>query len=173
MMNRISFLVVATAAGALGAAAVIAPFVHSLGSTSIREASAPAVIAAAAAAVPDAVAARGRYVIATSGCNDCHTPGYMTNDGTTPEQEWLKGDALGWQGPWGTTYAMNLRITVKDKTVTIRLNGKEVVSWTQPADWGGGREGAGRALGSGTFALQGHDPNSTVHYKNIRVKPLP
>ena len=24
-----------------------------------------------------------------------------------------------------------------------------------------------------TFALQGHDPNSIVHYKNIRVKPLP
>ena len=34
-------------------------------------------------------------------------------------------------------------IIVQDKTVTIRLNGKEVVKWTQPADWNGGREGAG------------------------------
>src|SRR5512143_4051531 len=110
MMNRISFLVVATAAGALGAAAVVAPFVHSLGSTSIRSASAPEVIATAAAAKPDAVVARGRYVIATSGCNDCHTPGYMANGGTSPEQDWLKGDTLGWQGPWGTTYAPNLRL---------------------------------------------------------------
>jgi hypothetical protein len=64
-------------------------------------------------------------------------------------------------------------IIVQDKTVTIKLNGKEVVKWTQPADWTGGREGPGRVLGHGTIALQGHDPNSTVHYKNIRIKPLP
>jgi 3-keto-disaccharide hydrolase len=64
-------------------------------------------------------------------------------------------------------------IIVQDKTVTIKLNGKEVVKWTQPADWNGGREGAGRVLGHGTIALQGHDPNSTVYYKNIRIKPLP
>jgi hypothetical protein len=27
-----------------------------------------------------------------------------------PEKDWLKGDALGWRGPWGTTYASNLRL---------------------------------------------------------------
>ena len=43
----------------------------------------------------------------------------------------------------------------------------------QPDDWNGGREGAGRSIDHGTFALQGHDPKSTVYYKNIRVKPLP
>ena len=64
-------------------------------------------------------------------------------------------------------------IVVQDKTVTIRLNGKEVVKWTQPADWNGGREGPGRVLSHGTIALQGHDPGSTVHYKNIRVKLFP
>jgi len=64
-------------------------------------------------------------------------------------------------------------IIVKDNTVKISLNGKEVVNWTQPADWTGGREGAGRVIDHGTIALQGHDPNSTVHYKNIRIKPLP
>src|SRR5260370_34966744 len=64
-------------------------------------------------------------------------------------------------------------ILVQDNTVTIKLNGKEVVKWTQPPDWNGGSEGSGRALSHGTFALQGHDPGSTVHYKNIRVKPLP
>jgi hypothetical protein len=48
-----------------------------------------------------------------------------------------------------------------------------VVKWTQPAEWNGGREGSGRVLGHGTIALQGHDPNSTVYYKNIRIKPLP
>lgn len=52
----------------------------------------------------------GRYLIAASGCNDCHTPGYMQQDGQVPESEWLTGDAMGWQGPWGTTYAANLRL---------------------------------------------------------------
>jgi len=64
-------------------------------------------------------------------------------------------------------------IVVRDNTVTISLNGKEVVKWTQPADWNGGREGPGRVIGRGTIAFQGHDPNSTVHYKNVRIKPLP
>jgi len=32
---------------------------------------------------------------------------------------------------------------------------------------------SGRRLSSGTFALQGHDPESTVYFRNIRVKPLP
>ena len=50
--------------------------------------------------------------------------------------------------------------------------GMEVLD-TQPADWDGGREGPGRRItGPGTIALQGHDPKSTVYYKNIRIKPL-
>jgi hypothetical protein len=28
-------------------------------------------------------------------------------------------------------------------------------------------------MGSGTFALQGHDPGSEVHYRKVLVKPLP
>ena len=63
-------------------------------------------------------------------------------------------------------------IIVKDQTVTIKINGQTTAEWTQPADWKppGGMEG--RKLGSGTFALQGHDPESIVHFKNIAVKPL-
>ena len=55
----------------------------------------------------------GRYLIRTSGCNDCHTPGYMQKDGQVAESEWLTGDAMGWQGPWGTTYPANLRLLVQ------------------------------------------------------------
>jgi hypothetical protein len=29
--------------------------------------------------------------------------------GKVPEKDWLTGDRLGWRGPWGTTYAGNLR----------------------------------------------------------------
>ena len=64
-------------------------------------------------------------------------------------------------------------IIVKGETITVHVNNKQVVRWTQPADWDGGREGPGRRItGPGTIALQGHDPNSTVYYKNIRIKPL-
>ena len=64
-------------------------------------------------------------------------------------------------------------IIVNGDTITVNVNGKQVVKWTQPADWDGGREGPGRKItGPGTIALQGHDPNSTVYYRNIRIKPL-
>lgn len=69
----------------------------------------------AAAAQADDIR-HGRYLIQTTGCNDCHTPGYMQKDGHVPESEWLTGDALGWQGPWGTTYPANLRLLVHSLT---------------------------------------------------------
>jgi hypothetical protein len=63
-------------------------------------------------------------------------------------------------------------IIVKGNTVTVKLNDKQVVQWTQPPGWKGSKDFAGRRLGSGTIALQGHDPRSTVYYKNILIKPL-
>jgi mono/diheme cytochrome c family protein len=52
---------------------------------------------------------RGRYLVKIGGCNDCHTPGYFQKNGEVDEKLWLTGDKLGWSGPWGTTYAVNLR----------------------------------------------------------------
>lgn len=73
---------------------------------------------------------------------------------------------------WFTIHAI-----VKGSTITVQVNDKPIVSWTQPADWNGGREGPGRAIGArgangGTIALQAHDAKSAVRYRNIRVKPL-
>ena len=53
---------------------------------------------------------RGRYLLQIAGCNDCHTAGYLLAPDKTPDQAWLLGDTLGWSGPWGTTYASNLRL---------------------------------------------------------------
>jgi mono/diheme cytochrome c family protein len=55
---------------------------------------------------------RGRYLVTITGCNDCHTEGYTEAKGEIPEHEWLKGSAVGFRGPWGTSYAMNLRTYV-------------------------------------------------------------
>lgn len=52
----------------------------------------------------------GRYLVRVAGCNDCHTPGWLQGE-ATPESQWLTGTSLGWQGPWGTTYPQNLRLT--------------------------------------------------------------
>ena len=69
-------------------------------------------------------------------------------------------------GEWWTE-----TITVKDKHVTIKLNDKVVVDYEEPADKVAGTDFT-RKIDSGTYALQGHDPKSTVYYKNIRVKRL-
>ena len=63
-------------------------------------------------------------------------------------------------------------IKVDGKKVVTKVNGKTVAEWTQPADWKAG-ENFERTLGGGTFALQGHDPGSTVLFRNLRVKRLP
>jgi len=63
-------------------------------------------------------------------------------------------------------------ITQRGQTITVQVNGKQIVQWTQPADWNGTKDFAGRKIGIGTIALQGHDPKSTVYYRNIRIRPL-
>jgi mono/diheme cytochrome c family protein len=69
--------------------------------------------ASAADAGRDPRVERGRYLVVVSGCNDCHTPGYMQNGGPKlPEKVWLTGVPVGYQGPWGTTYASNLRLVI-------------------------------------------------------------
>jgi hypothetical protein len=71
-------------------------------------------------------------------------------------------------GEWFTEY-----IKVEGKKVTIKINDKTVVEYTEPDNIK--REGGNsqRVISSGTFALQGHDPNSVVYFRNIRVRPLP
>ena len=64
-------------------------------------------------------------------------------------------------------------ITVKGKDITIQVNGKTTVQYTEPQNPEHLKKMPGRKLSSGTFAFQAHDPNSVVYYKDIYVKPLP
>lgn len=61
---------------------------------------------------------RGRYLVTIAGCNDCHTAGFMEKNLAVPEQDWLRGSPVGFQGPWGTTYAANLRRLLAGLTET-------------------------------------------------------
>ncbi|MCC7175713.1 MAG: DUF1080 domain-containing protein [Bryobacterales bacterium] len=76
-------------------------------------------------------------------------------------------ESLAADNQWFTEH-----ITVKGDTITVLVNGKEAVRWTQPAGWEGTQEFPQRRLRSGTIALQGHDPGSTVYYRNIRIRLL-
>ncbi|MFL6622667.1 MAG: cytochrome C [Sulfurifustis sp.] len=80
----------------------------------VMAASAAPALAAQAKAPADGSVARGKYLVTIGGCNDCHTPGYPEKGGNVPEEQWLIGDQLGWRGPWGTTYAANLRLRVQE-----------------------------------------------------------
>jgi hypothetical protein len=75
----------------------------------------------------------------------------LMNDAPHKDREWF-------------TY----EIIVKDKQVTLKVDGEVVKEYTEPD----GVQGP-RRLSSGTFALQAHDPGSRIYFKNIYVKPLP
>lgn len=79
----------------------------------------------------------------------------------------------------------NYEAVAKDEvwfTLRIKVEGKHIQTWVddrlisdyteeekpeRPANF------AGRLIGSGTFAIQGHDPGSKTLYRNIKVRELP
>lgn len=77
------------------------------------------------------------------------------------------GAAVSADNTWWTQH-----IIVQGQTVIVKVDGKTVVEYVEPPGTQPGKDFE-RKLGSGTFALQGHDPKSVVRYRNIRVKRLP
>jgi hypothetical protein len=63
-------------------------------------------------------------------------------------------------------------IVVEGHRVRLILNGQTMVDYTEPADKPAESEQFERRLGEGTFAIQAHDPDSKVYFRNMRVKKL-
>lgn len=61
---------------------------------------------------------------------------------------------------WFTVHAL-----VRGRHVQVLVGNRQTVDYTEPAD-------SATRLTGGTIALQGHDPGSEVHYKNIRIRAL-
>jgi hypothetical protein len=80
----------------------------------------------------------------------------LVNIGVTPAQD----------KKWWTQH-----IIVKGNKVTVKIDDKTVLEYNEPPGTQPGRDFA-RKISEGTFALQAHDPNSIIRYKNIRVKRL-
>lgn len=63
-------------------------------------------------------------------------------------------------------------IIVKGLHITLKINGKTMVDYTEPENKEAESDAFERRLGKGTFALQAHDPDSKVYFRNLRVKKL-
>jgi len=64
-------------------------------------------------------------------------------------------------------------VLVSGKRITLKVNGTTTVDYTEPPNPKRPETWEQRVLSHGLIALQAHDPNSTVFYRNIRIKVLP
>ena len=79
---------------------------------------------------------RGRYLLTVGNCNDCHTAGFAPGEGKVPEKDWLLGDGkLGLVGPWGTTYATNLRLSLSKMTEDQWVKYATTLKTRPPMPW--------------------------------------
>ena len=61
-------------------------------------------------------------------------------------------------------------VIVRDNRVVVLVNGKVTADYTEPDDAERPNNMKDRLLSSGTIALQGHDPESVIYYKNVMVR---
>lgn len=64
-------------------------------------------------------------------------------------------------------------IRVEGKRITVKINDRTVVDYTEPEGVEREEGRAEKRLSSGTIALQGHDPESKVYYKEVLIRALP
>jgi hypothetical protein len=57
------------------------------------------------------------------------------NNSEIPESRWFIGDRFGWRGPWGTTYASNLRLFLKDMTEDEWVKTARALKRRPPMPW--------------------------------------
>jgi hypothetical protein len=77
-------------------------------------------------------------------------------------------DAVAKDGEWFT-----MEIQVQGKHIVTKVNDKVIKDYVEPEGVKRPDNFIGRLIGHGTFALQGHDPGSEVHYRSVLVKILP
>jgi hypothetical protein len=78
-----------------------------------------------------------------------------------------------WMAPADDNVWFNYRIRVVGKTIQTFIDDKLVCEYAEADQPYRPKDKPGRLLGSGTFALQAHDPGSVVKYRNIKVRILP
>jgi hypothetical protein len=64
-------------------------------------------------------------------------------------------------------------VIVQGRNITVKVNDKVVNEYRWPKNEKREEGWENNVMGSGTLALQGHDPGSEIHYRKVMVKPLP
>ncbi|SDR82183.1 DUF1080 domain-containing protein [Opitutus sp. GAS368] len=64
-------------------------------------------------------------------------------------------------------------IRVEGRHIVTSVDGKVIIDYTEPENWTPPANFPGRRVAHGTFALQGHDPGSETHFRNLKIRPLP
>jgi len=80
----------------------------------------------------------------------------------------VQAKAPSTDGEWFDYY-----IKVRNNRITIQVNGETTVDWVQPEGFDPAAElknMPGRKIGSGTIAIQAHDPKSVTYYKDMLLK---
>jgi len=119
---------------------------------------------------------RGRYLVKIAGCNDCHTPGYAETGGAVSEAEWLTGDRLGWRGPWGTTYPINLRLYIQTLSEPQWLAAARTIRSRPPMPWFALRDMSDddlRAIYQFVRSLPSRGDPAPAYVPPDRVPPMP
>ena len=118
-------------------AALLAGLAAALAAASVQTAEKAAEPKRAATAKPDSKQIeRGRYLLTVGSCNDCHTAGFAPANGNVPEKDWLLGDGgLGLSGPWGTTYATNLRLSLSKMSEDEWVKYAKALKARPPMPW--------------------------------------
>ena len=78
-----------------------------------------------------------------------------------------------WKTPAKDNEWFDYSIRVQGKTIRIFINDTLVVDYTEPENTPAVKGQEGGILSSGTFALQCHDPGSTVFFKDLKARRLP
>lgn len=92
-------------------------------------------VAPAVAWAGDVSVKRGEHISIIGGCHDCHSAGYAESGGKIDPASALKGSPVGFNGPWGTTYASNLRLVAKGMSEDAFVSYAHTLKARPPMPW--------------------------------------
>ena len=77
----------------------------------------------------------GAHIAVIGGCHDCHTVGYNESAGQVDPEAALKGNPVGFEGPWGTTFAKNLRLALENMSEDEWVTFSDTFETAPPMPW--------------------------------------
>ncbi len=102
---------------------------------SIALAAAGLALATGGASAQDVSVEYGAHIAVIGGCHDCHTVGYNETNGQVDPNVALMGSDAGFEGPWGKTYAKNLRLTLEHMSEDDWVTFSDTFETLPPMPW--------------------------------------